>query len=96
LKGFHNWPQIPVGYVAVRAGAVMARVTPLEITVRGCGGHSSQPQACVDPVLAACHTVVAVNSIISRNIKSSVSYFALFSLCIRLIIQIKLTYLLIF
>jgi len=68
IYGMHNWPGIPVGQLRTISGPCMAHVTEFEITVRGKGGHASQPQVAVDPVLVASHVVIALQSIISRNL----------------------------
>lgn len=49
----------------------MAHPTAFKIVVTGKGGHGSQPQHAVDPVLTAAHVIIALNSIVSRNVASS-------------------------
>jgi hippurate hydrolase len=68
VYGMHNWPGIPVGQFSVREGAQMAAADFFEIKVRGKGGHAAMPHQAVDTTLAASHIVVAVQSIVSRNI----------------------------
>jgi len=46
----------------------MAHPTAFEIVIDGKGGHGSQPHATVDPVLTAAHVVVALQSVVSRNV----------------------------
>jgi amidohydrolase len=46
----------------------MAQADEFEVTVRGRGGHASQPDATVDPVVVASHVVVAAQTIVSRFI----------------------------
>ena len=48
----HNWPGLPAGQMAVRAGPVMAATDEVQITLRGRGGHGAM-QLVVDPVVAA-------------------------------------------
>jgi hippurate hydrolase len=38
------------------------------ITVRGKGGHGAMPQAAVDPVVAGASIVMALQTIVSRNV----------------------------
>src|SRR2546428_1710469 len=64
----HNWPGLPPGKMAVRAGPVMAATDEVQITVRGRGGHGAMPHLAVDPVLAAAHIITALQSIASRNV----------------------------
>jgi len=68
VYGMHNWPTMPIGNLRTISGPCMAHVTEFEIVVHGKGGHASQPQAAIDPVLVASHLVVALQSIVSRNI----------------------------
>jgi amidohydrolase len=68
VYGLHNWPPMPRGTLAVRAGAMMAQTFTLEIVVRGEGGHGSEPQRCRDPIVAASHLVVALQTAVSRGL----------------------------
>jgi hippurate hydrolase len=66
--GMHNWPELPVGTLAVSAGPVMAATSEFCITLTGRGGHAAMPHRAVDPVVLACQLVQAFQTIISRNI----------------------------
>ena len=68
VYGMHNWPGRPVGSFAIRPGPFFAATDQFEITVEGRGGHAAKPHETVDPVLAASHLVVALQSIVSRNV----------------------------
>lgn len=68
IFGWHNWPAIPFGKAACPNGAVMAGNGSFEITIRGQGGHASQPELCRDPLLAASTMVTALQQIVSRRI----------------------------
>lgn len=70
VYGFHNWPKFPLGTIRVASGPVMARVTDLDIVVRGKGCHASQPSAGggADAVLAAAHVVVGLQQVVSRSV----------------------------
>ena len=63
----HLW-DIPVGQVDVSAGPVMAAAQAWSCTVRGHGGHGAKPQLAVDPIVAAAQAVVALQSIVARNV----------------------------
>lgn len=56
------------GQIAVSAGPVTAAADTFKITVRGVGGHAARPQAAVDPVVVAAHIVVALQSLVSREV----------------------------
>ena len=68
VYGMHNWPGIPVGQFFVREGAQMAAADFFEIKVTGRGGHAALPHQAVDTTLVASHVVVAVQTIVSRNV----------------------------
>ena len=68
VYGLHNWPGLPPGKLAVRAGPVMAATDEVQITVRGRGGHGAMPHMAVDPVLASAHIITALQSIASRSV----------------------------
>jgi len=68
IFGWHNWPAIPFGRAACPDGAVMAGNGTFEITLRGRGGHASQPELCRDPVLAAANIVTALQQVVARRI----------------------------
>jgi amidohydrolase len=64
--GLHLWQPMPTGIVALRAGAAMAQADNFEVVVNGRGGHASQPNATIDPVVVASHVVLAAQTIVSR------------------------------
>jgi len=68
VYALHNWPGLPPGKMAVRAGPVMAATDEIQITVHGRGGHGAMPHLAVDPVLAAAHIITALQSIASRSV----------------------------
>jgi amidohydrolase len=66
--GLHGWPSLPLGTVGVRTGPLLAARDGLRITVQGRGGHGAIPHLTADPIVAAAHIVVALQSIVSRNL----------------------------
>ena len=68
VYGLHNAPGLPVGQFAIRPGPLMASADEFRITVTGKGGHAAEPHRTVDTTLVACHIVVALQSVVSRNI----------------------------
>jgi amidohydrolase len=66
--GLHLWQPLPTGSVGVIKGAMMAQSDEFSLVVRGKGGHGSMPHTAVDPILAASHIVVNVQTIVSRNV----------------------------
>ena len=56
------------GIVSTRPGTLQAGSNVLRITVRGRGGHGSQPTSAVDPVPALAEIVTALQTMVSRRI----------------------------
>lgn len=67
IYGWHNWPAIRFGQAICPDGIVMAGNGTFHITLHGKGGHSSQPELCHDPVLAASAVTIALQQIVSRR-----------------------------
>lgn len=68
VYGMHNQPGLDVGSFAIRSGPMMAAGDRFVIAITGLGGHAATPHLARDPLLAASHLVVALQSIASRFI----------------------------
>ncbi len=68
VYGMHNMPGLEVGKFAVRVGPMMASADMFTIKVRGVGAHGAYPHKGVDTVLVASEMVVALQSIVARNV----------------------------
>ncbi len=68
IYGYHNWPGLEAGTIAVHDGPVMAAGCRVEIVVRGHAGHAALPHLTRDPMLASAHLLVALQSLVSRNV----------------------------
>jgi amidohydrolase len=66
--GLHLWTPLPVGWVGVNRGALMAAVDDFTIDVEGPGGHGASPHETADTILAAARIVEALQSIVAREI----------------------------
>ncbi|HRM74271.1 MAG TPA: M20 aminoacylase family protein, partial [Paracoccus sp. (in: a-proteobacteria)] len=66
--GMHNMPGYPTGSFAIREGAMMAAADQFDIVVTGKGGHAAKPHDTIDPVLVSAQIIVALQSIVSRNL----------------------------
>lgn len=64
----HNEPGLPFGQFAMREGPIMAAVDEARITVHGRGGHGAEPQETADPIVCGASIIMALQSIVSRNI----------------------------
>jgi amidohydrolase len=79
VYGMHNAPGLPVGYFATRPGSLMAAADMITITIEGKGGHAAKPELAVDPILIGAQIVVAMQSVVARNVDPLES--AVISLC---------------
>jgi len=68
IFGQHFWQPLPTGKVGIVKGPMMAAADNFRILVRGQAGHGSMPHQTVDSILAASHLVVALQSVVSRNL----------------------------
>ncbi len=67
--GFHNWPGLEAGTIAVHDGVVdgLRRARHASPST-GHAGHAGMPHLTRDPVMAAGHLIVALQSIVSRSV----------------------------
>ena len=64
----HNMPGLELGKLHFAHGDVMAAVDNGEIELTGKGGHGSMPELSIDPVVAGSSLVLALQTIVSRNV----------------------------
>jgi hippurate hydrolase len=65
----HVGNELPAGKVGLGPGYRFSNADSLRITIYGKGGHGSQPDSTIDPVVIAARTVVALQTIVSREVK---------------------------
>lgn len=68
VYGLHVGTDAPAGTIGVTYGYSSANSDRADIKIIGHGGHGAQPQDTVDAVVVASHVVVALQTIVSRNI----------------------------
>jgi hippurate hydrolase len=68
IFAMHNMPGVPQGHLVFREGAAMASSDYATITLDGTGGHGAMPHRTADPIVAAAAVVMALQTIVSRNI----------------------------
>jgi hippurate hydrolase len=68
IFGWHNWPGLAAGTIAIHDRAVMAAGARIELIFDGHAGHAALPHLTRDPLLAAGHAIVAAQSIVARNV----------------------------
>jgi amidohydrolase len=64
----HLWNEKPVGWFGIPPGPLMAGSDIFTVRVMGRGGHGALPDQTIDPILAASQMVIALQSIVSRNL----------------------------
>lgn len=67
VYAIHNSPGKEFGRFLTTKGPIMAAADTFHIHLTGKGGHAARPYDCVDPVVAACGIVTALQTIVSRN-----------------------------
>ncbi|HJO32969.1 MAG: M20 family metallopeptidase [Anaerolineales bacterium] len=66
--GLHLWNKRPFGWVGATEGEMMAGGREWGCVVSGDGGHAASPDQTHDPVVAAAQIVVALQTVVSRNV----------------------------
>jgi amidohydrolase len=64
----HDWDDLPAGKIGLTSGFAFAMSTQMDIAVRGVGGHGSKPEKTKDPIVLAAQIVLALQTIVSREI----------------------------
>ncbi len=65
----HVTSMLPAGVIGYGEGPFLAGVTSIDILVRGVGGHGSAPHTTKDPIVLASQIVLALQTIVSREVK---------------------------
>jgi amidohydrolase len=59
----------PAGMVSIAPGVYNTNADSVRITIYGKGGHGSMPQTAIDPIVIAARTILALQTIVSREVK---------------------------
>jgi amidohydrolase len=65
----HVGNELPAGKIGVGPGYRFSNADSLHITIYGKGGHGSMPNSTIDPIVIAARTVLALQTIVSREVK---------------------------
>lgn len=65
----HVINDFPAGKVGIASGYLLASADTLRVTIYGVGGHGAHPETTIDPVVIAARTVVALQTIVSREVE---------------------------
>ncbi|HEX7912159.1 MAG TPA: M20 aminoacylase family protein [Paraburkholderia sp.] len=68
IFGAHNMPGMRAGTFATRAGGIMASEDNFVIHIKGSGTHAARPHMGVDPIVIASQIVLALQTVVSRNL----------------------------
>src|SRR2546430_8409680 len=63
----HDDARLPAGIVGYHAGPILTNADALNIRIFGRGGHGARPETTVDPIVIAARTVLALQTIVSRE-----------------------------
>jgi len=65
----HVGNNLPAGQVGIAPGIYNTNADSLRVTIYGKGGHGASPQTTIDPVVIAARTILALQTIVSREVK---------------------------
>ncbi|MHC5224986.1 amidohydrolase [Ignatzschineria sp. LJL83] len=68
MYGHHLWTLLPTGTIDLKDGAVTSNTDIYTAKIFGKGGHSSEPQNCIDPVVIASHIVTQMQTVVARQV----------------------------
>lgn len=71
IYGAHNMPGMPAGHIATRTGGIMASEDNFVIRIQGKGTHAARPHMGIDPLVIGAEIVLALQTIVSRNLDPS-------------------------
>jgi amidohydrolase len=71
IFGAHNMPGLAAGTFATRAGGIMASEDNFVIHINARGTHAARPHMGIDPIVIASQIVLALQTIVSRNLDPS-------------------------
>jgi len=69
--GLHLWSRLPLNNVVVQSGPLWAAADGFDLVVHGKGGHGAMPHETIDAIFIASEIVVALQSIVARNLNPS-------------------------
>ncbi|MET7246887.1 amidohydrolase [Methylobacterium sp. EM32] len=68
IHGLHNLPGLGIGRFETRPGPIMSAEDNFEIVLTGIGGHAARPHTGSEVLVAACATVMSLQTIVSRRL----------------------------
>lgn len=68
ILALHVWPELPVGSIGVRDGAMMAASDRVFVKVLGKSSHGSAPHQGIDAIAVSAQVISALQTVVSRNV----------------------------
>jgi hippurate hydrolase len=68
VLALHVAHDLPAGTIGYTTGWAAANVDSIDIVIHGRGGHGARPHETIDPIVAAAHAIVALQTLVSRRI----------------------------
>ena len=68
IVGLHVTEDLDYGKIRIKSGVVNAASNPYKIKIKGRGGHGAVPHTTIDPIVIASNVVMALQTIVSREI----------------------------
>ncbi|HET6180890.1 MAG TPA: amidohydrolase [Candidatus Sulfotelmatobacter sp.] len=65
----HVGNELPAGMASITPGIYNTNADSLKVTIYGKGGHGAAPHTAVDPIVIAARTILALQTIVSREVK---------------------------
>lgn len=65
----HVGNNLPAGQVGLTPGVYNTTADSIHIVIYGKGGHGSQPNSTIDPIVIAARTILSLQTIVSREVK---------------------------
>jgi amidohydrolase len=65
----HVGNELPAGTIGLTSGVYSTAADSLRVTIYGKGGHGSAPHTTIDPIVIAARTIMALQTITSREVK---------------------------
>jgi amidohydrolase len=69
IVALHVGNELPAGAVSITPGIYNTNSDSVRITIYGKGGHGASPHTTVDPIVIAARTILALQTIASREVK---------------------------
>jgi amidohydrolase len=65
----HVGNELPAGSIGITSGVYSTNADSIRVTIYGKGGHGSAPHTAIDPIVIAARTILALQTIVSREVK---------------------------